>query len=138
VGLGSSNVIKISSQSDSDPEFVNVVSSFRVNSGCVGMRFFQFNSTTAQSFQLPSDDDGYYSGDDDSDDMSGYYYGYDMDLLYAGALNDADDVEVVEITEGVNGGGFVDVVDYYYRVIVVSTHGINEYDEGYNCTLQYR
>jgi hypothetical protein len=106
---GSANVIKAAHFSDHDPEFQPVTAELKVKSGCLGMKFFQFNSTQARAFS-PSDDDSYYYADDDgSDDMSYYYYGYDMDLLHAGAMDEDDNIDVVDITSSVNSGSFVPV-----------------------------
>jgi hypothetical protein len=135
---GSANVIKAAHFSDHDPEFQPVTAELKVKSGCLGMKFFQFNSTQARAFS-PSDDDSYYYADDDgSDDMSYYYYGYDMDLLHAGAMDEDDNIDVVDITSSVNSGSFVPIADYYLRTLVLSTHSESDYDPAYNCTLQYR
>lgn len=122
---------------DYDPEFQTVTSQIRVKHGCDNLKFFQFNSTQAQSLQPPADDDGSYS-DDDSDDRSAYYYGYDMDAIYSGALDLDDYITVVDITDAVNSGSFISIQDYYMRVIVLSTHTASEYSSDYNCTMQYR
>eukprot|EP00520_Triparma_pacifica_P017360 CAMPEP_0118648248 /NCGR_PEP_ID=MMETSP0785-20121206/9053_1 /TAXON_ID=91992 /ORGANISM="Bolidomonas pacifica, Strain CCMP 1866" /LENGTH=1431 /DNA_ID=CAMNT_0006540425 /DNA_START=63 /DNA_END=4355 /DNA_ORIENTATION=+ len=140
---GSSNIIKISHSSNYDPEFQPVTVEFRVKSGCEGLKFAQFNSTQAKIL-APGDDDYYYEddsvGDDDgaTDDMAYYYYGYNLDALYTGSMDLDDNINVIDVTTSVNGGSFVTINDYYFRVIVLSTHTDDEYDPDYNCTLQYR